>query len=90
MNEDFSSDFITLIDDDGQEFELEHLDTLEMDDETYMAFTPVTEGELSDDDEVEIVILKVTEEDNEETFVTIDDDDELDRVYEAFMDRITD
>ena len=38
MSEEFGPDFITVTDEDGNEFELEHLDTLEYNGQTYMAF----------------------------------------------------
>ncbi|MDR1117037.1 MAG: DUF1292 domain-containing protein [Oscillospiraceae bacterium] len=88
MSEEYGADFITLTDDEGNEFELEHLDTLEVDGETYMAFAPTNTGE--DDEEIEVIVLKVAVEDNEEIFVTVDDDDELDRIYEMFVDRFDD
>jgi uncharacterized protein YrzB (UPF0473 family) len=86
MNEDFGGDFITLIDDDGNEVEMELLDTLELDDQMYMAFAPADADEA--DEEIEIVILKVQEENGDEILVSVDDDAELDRVYELFMERI--
>ena len=86
MSEEYGSDFITLTDDDGVEYELEHLDTLEMDDQVYMAFTPTDTPE--DAEEVDIVILKVEEDGEEELLVTLDDDEELERVYAAFMKRM--
>jgi len=87
MSEEFGSDFIVLTDDEGNEFELEHLDTLEYEGVTYMAFTPFKE-DAKDDDDIEIVILKVEEEDGEEILATVDDEDLLDRVYEQFMQRV--
>lgn len=91
MSEEFGNDYITLTDDEGNEFELEHLDTLEYNDETYMAFTPVLAEETPEDDEaeIEIVILKVEEENGDEILVTVDDEALLDKVYEQFMERIT-
>jgi len=86
MSEDFGSDFITLIDDDGTEVEMELLDTLEYEDNIYMAFVPADAEE--GDEEVEIVILKVEEENDEEILVSVDDEAELDRVYELFMEHI--
>lgn len=85
MSEDFGSDYIVLTDEEGNEFELEHLDTLEYKGETFMSFTP-TKSE--DEEEIEIVILKVQEEDGEEILVTVDDEALLDTVYELFMQRI--
>ena len=40
MSEAFGGDFITIVDDDGQEFELEVLDTMDYNNETYVAFLP--------------------------------------------------
>jgi len=87
MSEEYGADFITLTDEDGQEFELEHLDTLEHEGEVYMAFVP---ADQVDNDEQEIVILKVEEEDGEELLVTIDDEDQLEKIYNLFMERIAD
>ena len=77
-------DFITLTDEEGNEFELEHLDTLEFEGETYMAFLPADMDE--EDPDYGIIILKVIEENGEEILGSVDDEDELDRVYERFME----
>ncbi len=55
MSEEFGPDFITVTDEDGNDFELEHLDTLEYNNEVYMAFFPAVsedaqEGEPADID----------------------------------------
>lgn len=84
MNEEFGNDFITLTDDEGNSFELEHLDTLEVEGETYMAFLPADMNE--DDEDYGIIILKVVEEDGEELLGSVDDEDELNRVYDKFME----
>lgn len=84
MNEDFGNDFITLTDDEGNSFELEHLDTLEVEGETYMAFLPADMNE--DDEDYGIIILKVVEENGEELLGSVDDEDELNRVYDKFME----
>lgn len=92
MSEEFGPDFITLTDEDGNEFELEHLDTLELDGQTYMAFLPAEyedeDGaalELEEDD-MGLIILKVVEENGEEELATLDSDEELERVYDRFME----
>lgn len=51
MSEGFGPDFITVTDEDGVEFELEHLDTVEYNGEIYMAFFPVIEGEEGEEPE---------------------------------------
>ena len=87
MSDDYGNDFVTIIDDDGEEFELEHLDTAEIDGKLYMAFIPADMDE--DDDDFGLVILKVVQEDGEEVFVTVDDDDELTEAYEMFIERLS-
>ncbi len=86
MSENFGSDFITIVDEDGVEYELEVLTTLEYNDCTYLAVIPASD----EDDEVsdELSILKTVEEDGEEILSVIEDDQELETVYEMIMDRL--
>ena len=90
MSEDFGPNFISLTDEDGQELELEYVDALELDGQTYMAFFPaVEEGKEPDDDEdYGLIILKSVTENGEELLSTLDSDEELTRVYEAFMEQM--
>ena len=83
MSEDFGSDFITIVDDDGQEFELEVLDSMDYNGESYVAFLPANMDE-SDPDYGIIILRSVLDENGEELFESIDDDDELQDVYEHF------
>ena len=91
MSEEFGPDFITVTDEDGNEFELEHVDTLEYNGQTYMAFFPtVAEGEDQDaeDEEYGLIILKVVEVDGEEQLSTLDNEEELEAVYQQFMEEL--
>ena len=88
MSDDYGNDFITITDEDGNEFELEHIDTLESGDEMYVAFIPADMDE--DDDDYGLVILKVEEEGGEEILASINDEEELNAVYEMFMQRFSD
>ena len=84
MSEEFGSDFITIVDDDGAEFELEVLDSMDYNGESYVAFLPANMAE--DDPDYGIIILRVAQDENgEELFESIDDDDKLQDVYEHFM-----
>jgi uncharacterized protein YrzB (UPF0473 family) len=91
VSEEFGPDFITLTDEEGNEFELEHLDTLDWNGQTYMAFLP---AEYEDDDparqmeedDMGLIILKVVEENGEEQLATLDTDEELEAVYQQFME----
>ena len=83
MSEDFGSDFITIVDDDGQEFELEVLDSMDYNGSTYVAFLPANMDE--NDPDYGLVILRSVIENGEELFESVDDEDELNDVYEHFM-----
>ena len=89
MSEEYGANFITVTDDEGNEFELEHLDTLEFQGQTYMAFFPaVSAEEEEDEEELGLVILKVIQENGEELLSTPDSDEELNAVYDAFMEEL--
>ena len=84
MSEDFGNDFITIVDDEGNEFELELLDTINYNGETFSAFLPTDMDE--DDPDYGLILLSVTVDENgEELFESIDDDDKLRQVHEMFM-----
>lgn len=96
MSEEFGPDFISVTDEDGNEFELELVDTLEHNGITYYALFPaVGEDEATgepldvdaDDEEFGLVIMKSIEENGEEMLSTPDTDEELDEVYNLFMER---
>ena len=96
MSESFGPDFITVTDEDGNEFELELVDTLEHEGVTYYAMFPaVAENEETgepvdvdaDDEEYGLVIMKAVEENGEEILSTLDSDEELDVIYNLFMER---
>ena len=86
MSKEFGNDFMTIIDDDGNEFNLELLDTIDYNGETFSAFLPADMDE--DDPDFGIILLKIMEENGEELFGSIDDDDELDKVYNYYMEEI--
>ena len=88
MSEDFGPTFITVTDDEGKEIVLEFVDALEYEGCMYQAFFPAeTEGEEEDPDSG-LVILKVIHEDGEDLLSTLDSDEELDTVYELFMENL--
>ena len=83
MSDELGSDYITITDDDGNAFELEHLDTIELNDQIYMAFLPADMDE--EDEDFGLVILKVIEEENEDILMSINDETELNTVFEHFI-----
>ena len=84
MSEEFGGDIITIVDDDGQEFELELLDTMDYNGQTFSAFVPADMAE-DDPDYGMIILREVQDEKGETLFESIDDEDELQDVYEHFM-----
>ena len=85
MADEFGSDFMTIVDEDGTEYELEVLSTLEYDGATYLAVIPTGAEE---DQQMEVSILKSVEEDGEPILTAIEDQEELEAVYELIMDSL--
>ena len=86
MSEDFGSDFMTIVDEDGSEYELEILSTLEYNGATYLAVIPAGAEEGQD---LEVSILKSVEEDDGESILcAIEDEQELEAVYELIMQEL--
>lgn len=91
MNE-YTPDLYELIDDDGNKSSFELLDAMEIDGEQYFALTPYFENEndmLQDDGEV-VILKSFIDETGEEIMISIDDEEEFNRVGEIFMERLND
>lgn len=91
MSEDLGPTFITITDEDGNDIELEFVDALEHNGQKYMAFFPAeTEDSDEEDPDTGLVILKAVMENGEELLSTLDSDEELEAVYEQFMELLFD
>ena len=88
MSEDFGPTFITVTDEDGNELVLEFIDALEHNGQLYQAFFPAETEDEEEDPDSGLVILKVIQENGEELLSTLDSDEELDAVYELFMENL--
>lgn len=92
MSEDTNNDeldnIIVLNDEDGNEAEFEFLDLIEYEGEEYVVLLPVEESE----DAGEVVILKLedTESEDEESYVSVDDEEILNKVFEIFKEKFKD
>ena len=84
MANDYGSDFMTIVDEDGTEFELEILSSLEYNGETYLAVTLAG----SEDENTEVSILKSVEEDGEPILCAVEDEQEMETVYQLIMDQL--
>lgn len=85
MADRYGSDFITISDEDGTEFELEVLSTLEYNGCTYLA---VTLAGSEDGESFQVDVLKTVEEDGEEILCAIEDAQELEAVNNLLMDQL--
>ena len=84
LQNDYEPDRVTLTDEEGVEREFDIIGTLEMDGNEYFALVAV------DSNEDEYIVLKVVEENGEEVLITIDDDDEFDKIADIFDDMFMD
>lgn len=101
MNEERDDMVVVLVDDEGVETEYEHLDTIEMNGKEYVVLMPIPElrddedededeeeNWLEEDEDDEVFIFRVMRNENgEDTLVSVEDEDELDAVFEEFRQR---
>ena len=95
MEENFEGEeldnIVILNDEDGNEVKFEFLDLIDFEDEEYIVLLPVNEE--GDEEEGEVVILRVEdtdEEADEESYVSVDDEDTLNKVFEIFKEKFKD
>jgi uncharacterized protein YrzB (UPF0473 family) len=86
-SDEMEAEIYTLTDEEGKESDFELIGRHDVDGQSYVALAPVGE-DVDEDDEDGFVVLKVAEEDGEEIFVTIDDDEEFDRIADIFEDEL--
>ena len=88
MENEELDNIIVLNDEDGNEVKFEFLDLIELDGEEYVVLLPGEEEEDND----EVVILKVedTESEEEESYVSVDDEEILNKVFEIFKEKFKD
>ena len=86
--EEKDDNIVVLVDENGENVEFEHLDTIEMDGSEYVVLLPLEEG--NGDGEVdEVIILKIERnDDGEDTFITVEDENILNEVFEEFKERM--
>jgi len=85
MSSEYGSDYITIVDEDGTEFELEVLNTIEYNGCEYLA---VTLAGAEDDRETQVELLKSVDEDGESILCAIEDETEYETVYSLMMDSL--
>ncbi len=85
MADEYGSDFMTIVDEDGTEYELEVLSSTLYNGATYLAVIPAG---ADDNGDLEVSILKSIEDDGEPILCAIEDDKELEAVYNLIMDEL--
>ena len=92
MSEEFGPNIVTVVDDEtGEEIELEFIDALEYNGIIYRAFFPVENEEdenKADEEEYGLIILKEEKVNGEDMLVQIENEDELNTVYDKFMEQL--
>ncbi len=86
-DEIFEDNIYTLTDEDGTESDFELIGSVEVDGVNYYALVPYTESEEMPE---EYIVLRGEMEDGEEVLVSIDDDEEFDRIADIFDDEFAD
>ena len=81
MADEYGSDFITIVDEDGTEFELEVLSSIEYNGSTYLAV--ILAG--NEDEDLEVSVLKSVDENGEPILCAVEDEIELETVYNLIM-----
>lgn len=89
----YEPDIVTIVDDDGNEYDFEELDRVETEDgQKYVALVPIIDEESEDDSDeesAELIFLRVIV-DNDDTFLEpIDDENEFNEVSEIFTERLS-
>lgn len=81
--------FVYLSDEEGNEYPFEFLDVITYEGNDYAVFFPANEEDEDADDEDGVVILQVIpNDDGSADFVSTDDTDALDAVFEIFMENL--
>ncbi|HJD23582.1 MAG TPA: DUF1292 domain-containing protein [Firmicutes bacterium] len=91
MADEYGADLVTVADEDGKEHQFEIIDAIETDDGRYVALLPVYDDPAETlNDDGELIILQVTEEDDGEMLVPIEDDELFDEIADIFEERLSD
>lgn len=88
MEQEYGGDIISITDEDGVEYELEVLATVSYNGADYLALTPADAHD--DEEELEVSILKSVEEDGEPLLIAVEDEEELENVYDLLMQTMLD
>ena len=89
-NEEELDNIIVLNDEDGKEVKFEFLDLVEYEDEEYVVLLPTDEEDNQDAGEVVILKVEDTDSEDEESYVSVDNEETLNTVFEIFKEKFKD
>ena len=72
-------------DEEGNEVEFEFLDVVEVDEKEYVVLLPVEEA-----DKGEVVIFRIEGSEEDESYVSLDNEEEAEKVFQAFKEKTKD
>ena len=81
---------VVLNDENGEEVSFEFLDIIELDGEEYVILLPIEDEDTDDAGEVVILRIEDTENEEEESYVSVDDENVLNKVFEIFKEKFKD
>ena len=91
LNEgDELDNILTLNDENGNAVDFEFLDLIEYEGEEYVVLLPVEDEESEEPGEVVILKLEDTESEDEESYVSVEDEEVLNKVFEIFKEKFKD
>lgn len=91
INNEELDNIVILNDEDGNEVKFEFLDLVDYENEQYVVLLPMAEDDEEDDGEVVILKLEDTDDDSEEeSYVSVDDEEVLMKVFDIFKDKFKD
>lgn len=92
-NEELDDNIVVLNDENGEEVKFEFLDLIELEGEEYVVLLPLEEEESEEPGEVVILKIEDSDEDSDEdteSYVSVDDEETLNKVFEIFRDKFKD
>ncbi len=91
MSEEYGSDIVSVLDDEGNEHQFELLDAIETDEGRYVALLPIySDAESAIEDDGELVILEVVNDEGDDLLVPIENDEVFENIAEIFEERLAD
>lgn len=91
MQEEYTPEIVSVIDEDGKEHVFEELDRIETDEGRYVALVPLYDDPQQQmEDDGELIILEVLEEDGETVLAPIEDEEVFMQIGQMFEERLSD